>query len=96
MRAVFAEPEPPPLNATSDSTAGSSPIVCANCESSRFICCDDVSWSAWIVPLRRPVSCCGKKPLGTMMYSQTVKPMVPSVTSSVMRWWRSTQPSVRS
>ena len=25
----------------------------------------DVSWSAWIEPVSRPASCCGKKPFGT-------------------------------
>ena len=34
---------------------------------------------AWI----SPVSCCGKKPLGTTMYSTTVSANVPSATSKV-------------
>src|SRR6266850_6789599 len=55
----------------------------------------DVSWSAWMDPLRRPVSCCGKKPLGTIVYRNTVATIVARVTSSVTGWWASTQCSAR-
>jgi hypothetical protein len=38
------------------------------------------------MPMMTPVSCTGKKPLGTMMYSQTVATRVPMVTSNVILW----------
>ncbi len=38
------------------------------------------------MPVMTPVSCTGKKPLGTMMYSQMVATSVAMVTSSVAVW----------
>ena len=47
------------------------------------------------IPMMTPVSCTGKKPLGTMMYSQIVATSVPIVTSRVTVWCRSTNCTVR-
>jgi len=58
----------PPVNAITLSTASSALTIDANCVSSLLIDWNDVSWSAWIAPVKRPVSCCGKKPLGTITY----------------------------
>ena len=32
---------------------------------------NEMLWSAWMPPIIRPVSCCGKKPFGTITYSTT-------------------------
>ena len=53
----------------------------------------EVSWSAWIEPVSRPVSCWGKKPFGIFAYRKTVAAIVASVTTSVSGWCRKTQPS---
>ena len=29
---------------------------------------NEMLWSAWMPPTSRPVSCCGKKPLGMITY----------------------------
>ncbi len=56
---------PPPVKPTTLSTAGSLRTIAMNCVS--FCCIDwnEMLWSAWMPPMTRPVSCCGKKPLGT-------------------------------
>ena len=60
--------EPPPVTAVRVSTAGSERTI----STSRVIfCCiawNELDWSARIQPIRRPVSCCGKKPFGISMY----------------------------
>ena len=60
--------EPPPVTAVTVSTAGSARTI----STSRLIfCCiawNELDWSARIQPIRRPVSCCGKKPFGISMY----------------------------
>ncbi|MNN99524.1 hypothetical protein D3C81_2191880 [compost metagenome] len=44
------------------------------------------SETPWITP----VSCCGKKPLGTARYNTTVRPRVATATSRVSGWCLST------
>ena len=60
--------EPPPVTAVSVSTAGSERTISTR----RVIfCCiawNELDWSPRIQPIRRPVSCCGKKPFGISMY----------------------------
>ena len=46
-------------------------------------------------PIRRPVSCSGKKPFGTMTYSTTFSPTVTTSTSITSRPWRSDQARLR-
>ena len=43
----------------------------------------------------RPVSCCGKKPLGTTMNSATLRQIVAMKIISTRKLWRSAQVSVR-
>ena len=56
---------------------------------------NDASWSASSVPVSRPVSCCGKNPLGTIVYSHTVSAIVAKLTAIVSRGWASTTRSRR-
>ena len=55
---------PPPVKPTMFSIAGSRRMMLTNCVS--FFCIDwnEMLWSAWMPPIIRPVSCCGKKPFG--------------------------------
>ena len=55
---------------------------------------NEMSWSAWMLPISRPVSCWGKKPLATAENSRTLATIVASVTSRVTNRWRSTHRSV--
>jgi hypothetical protein len=54
-----------------------------------------MSCGASVNPLKRPVSCCGNRPFGMMMYSHTVNPMVPAVIMPTRKRWRSTKRSAR-
>jgi hypothetical protein len=56
--------EPPPVKPTTESTAGSAFTRFMNWISFCDIDWKEMAWSAWIPPVRRPVSCCGKNPLG--------------------------------
>ncbi len=47
------------------------------------IAVEEMSWEASENPASRPVSCCGKRPLGTMIANQTVTPKVASVSTSM-------------
>ena len=55
---------PPPVNAVTLSTAGSASTMPARRFSFSFIAWKEIDWSARTEPMRRPVSCCGKKPFG--------------------------------
>ena len=61
-------PPPPPVNASTLATPGS----CITMPASAwiFFCMDwkEMAWSATMLPFNRPVSCCGKNPLGTTTY----------------------------
>ena len=67
MRPVLVTPLPPAKPITSP-TAGSSFTMRTYCSIFCFIAGKEMSCEAWIMPMMRPVSCWGKKPLGTMMY----------------------------
>ena len=58
-------PMPEPMNEAIVATAGSARTIratrCCNC----FMAMKEISWAASVVPKMMPVSCCGKKPLGT-------------------------------
>ena len=56
--------EPPPVKPTTVSTAGSVCTSCMNWRSFFSIDWKEIDWSAWMPPISRPVSCCGKNPLG--------------------------------
>ena len=55
-----------------------------------IISAKEMSCAASDVPEIRPVSCCGKKPLGMMMNREAVSARVAKKTMSVTNWWRST------
>jgi hypothetical protein len=57
--------KPPPTKPFVLSMSGSRRTMSLNCASLTCIAWNEVSWSAWIVPVRRPASCCGKNPFGT-------------------------------
>ena len=83
-----------PMNDERLSTAGSCKISRANS------CCladmelKEIVSGASEMPRITPVSCTGKKPLGTMTYSQIVATSVATATSSVVNWWRRMNRSV--
>ena len=56
--------EKPPVKPTTVSTAGSWRTISTNWLSFRRIAWKEMLWSARMPPMMRPVSCCGKKPLG--------------------------------
>ena len=57
-------PPPPPVKAITVATAGSSFAIAASLWIFLLIDWKEMSWSAMMLPTRRPVSCCGKKSLG--------------------------------
>jgi len=71
-------------------------MTSTTCRSFSRIAWNEMSCDATIEPVSRPASCCGKKPFGTTVKSQTFKPTVAIVATSIVRGWRSAQPSVRS
>ena len=63
----FREPNPPPpVNPMTVSTAGSARTMSMKVASFCCIAWKEMLWSARMKPISRPVSCCGKKPLGTI------------------------------
>ena len=58
----------PPVKPTTFSTAGSLPTIFMKSASFWRIAWNEMLWSAWMPPTSRPVSCCGKKPLGMITY----------------------------
>ncbi len=67
MLAVLPPPRPPPVKETTFSTAGSFSTIRMRMLSFVSSAGNEVSWAASTLPFSRPVSCCGKKPLGMMM-----------------------------
>ena len=89
-------PGPPPMNATTWSTSGSA-LTTATARSCRSrIAGNAMSCGASVKPISMPVSCCGKRPFGTLMKRKTVSPTVTAVTASVRPRCASTQVSARS
>jgi hypothetical protein len=64
IRAVLRAPPPP--NARTLSTAGSFWMIATYCFSLSASGPKETSWAACSEPMSRPVSCWGKKPLGTI------------------------------
>ncbi|KAG1433860.1 hypothetical protein G6F57_021881 [Rhizopus arrhizus] len=75
-------PSTPMKDDTACTSGSSSTSRAAACWRSA-IAGNEMDCGAWVMAWIRPVSCCGKKPLGTTMYSTTVSANVPSATSSV-------------
>ena len=92
---VLPPPPLPPVDADIVSIAGSACTIFTICSRIASIAWNEVSWSARIVPCMRPLSCCGKNPLGTLMNRYTFSPIVATSTSSVIAGCRSTRVSVR-
>ncbi len=67
-------------------TSGSWRTTSANSTMRRFIDSNDESCDDCALPKMKPVSCCGKKPLGMTMNSATVAASVARNTSSVGNW----------
>jgi len=65
-RPVLVVP-PPPTEPETALTAGSALTMVTNSRSRPFMAWNEMDWSAWMAPMMRPVSCWGKKPLGTKM-----------------------------
>ncbi|KWV86428.1 hypothetical protein PFLmoz3_03861 [Pseudomonas fluorescens] len=55
----------------------------------------EIDCGASEIPWITPVSCTGKKPLGTTRYSTTVSPRVAIATSNVSGWCLSTHCNLR-
>ena len=55
----------PPVKPTTVSTAGSRLMMSTSWRSLSCMAWNEMLWSARMPPLIWPVSCCGKKPLGT-------------------------------
>ena len=81
---------PPPVKPTTVSTAGSLPTIATKASSLPCIDWNELLWSARSPPVTRPVSCWGKKPLGTIVYRYTFSPMVVNRMSSISQAWSST------
>ena len=64
-RPVFVVFWLPPMKATTSVTAGSAFTMLTKSAIYMRVAGEEMSCSAWMLPMSRPVSCCGKKPLGT-------------------------------
>ncbi|MCY1233991.1 hypothetical protein D9M72_465580 [compost metagenome] len=85
----------PPVKPVTFSTAGSDCTILIKLSSLPRMAWNDVAWSARIKPISRPVSCCGKKPLGTITYRYTFSAMVAISTSHTSGLKRSAVDSER-
>jgi len=86
---------PPPVKPLTLATAGSVLTMSIMSLSLEDIAWNEMLWSAWMLPMMRPTSCAGKKPLSTRTYSTPLAKMVSSSTSRVSPGWRSVASSVR-
>ena len=85
-----------PMNEDTACTSGSSSASRAAACWRSAMAVNEMDCGACVMAWIRPVSCCGKKPLGIRMYSSTVSANVASATSRVSGWCRSTFCSMRS
>jgi len=72
-----------PMNDATEATSGSARTTSASARWRAIMLVKEASGGASDTPMMRPVSCWGKKPLGTMMASTAVSPSVARVTTSV-------------
>ena len=84
-----------PMNDDRLDTSGSLRMTLANACCRSLIAANDTTAGASEMPRMTPVSCTGKKPLGTRIASTMVKASVATVTTSVAGWCCSTHWSVR-
>ena len=80
-----------PMNEVRWSTSGSCRITSASACWREAMASNDVLCAASVMTWINPVSCTGKKPLGTTMYSTPVSASVSPKTASVARGRSSTQ-----
>ena len=64
-------------------TAGSASSTSTTARWRSAMAAKEISGPAMVTPSIRPVSWVGKKPFGTTVYSQMVRPMVAKVTNSM-------------
>lgn len=85
MRPVFSVVLVPstPINEEMEATAGSLSKCSASACWRSAMAAKEMDWSASVVAAIVPVSCSGKKPLGTTKYSSTVTTSVAMNTSQV-------------
>jgi hypothetical protein len=93
-RLIELQPFDTPTCEPTLATAGSRNTTSTTARWRSAIAWNDTSGEAWVEPIRTPVSCSGRKPFGTTVYSRTVSTMVASVTSSMNTRCCSAQPSV--
>ncbi|MNT15012.1 hypothetical protein D3C72_1500430 [compost metagenome] len=72
-----------PMNEDTACTSGSSSTRRAAVCWRSAMAGKEMDCGAWVMAWIRPVSCCGKKPLGTTMYSSTVSAKVATATTRV-------------
>ena len=84
-----------PMNDDRLSTAGSFSTTSASFCWRSAIAENEIDCDASEIPWITPVSCTGKKPLGTTTYNTPVSTSVPMATSSVLFWRSSTHCSMR-
>ena len=77
------------------STAGSASTLSASACWRCDMAAKEIDCAASVVAWMAPVSCTGKKPLGTTKYSPTVSARVAANTSMVSRPWSITLSSMR-
>ena len=75
-----------PMNEATVRTSGSCSTTSARARCRSAMRVNEASGAPSVTPLIRPVSCCGKKPLGTMKARRKVKSSVATVTASVTGW----------
>ena len=74
------------MNDATVDTSGSCKTTSASARWRSIIRVNEASGAASETPAIRPVSCCGKNPLGTSQASRKVKSKVAMVTASVSGW----------
>ncbi len=97
MRPLFSVTLLPstPMNDDRLATAGSCSTTLASACWRSAIAGNDTLCGASEMPWITPVSCTGKNPLGTAMYSTTVSASAARATASVAAWRSSTHSSAR-
>ena len=93
-RLIELQPFDTPTVEPTLATAGSASITSTTARCRSSIAWNETSGEASVEPIRMPVSCSGRKPFGSTVYSRTVSTMVASVTSSMNTRCSSAQPSV--
>ena len=93
---VVPRPPPPPVKAVAVATAGSVRTISTKRTIFSRMAWNDTSCAATRTPAIRPLSCCGKNPLGITTKSQTFTANVMTAISITIAGCRSVQESVLS